>query len=218
MATFTLRAMTRCLILGLAMASTEVMAAAWPEVTPLEARFKVDLSLERIAIDVPLEDSEGRERYHFACRGGGDAFLGSLDGNWVPPLMCTLNEGTKALESSLLSEDDSASWFSRGMFNREELVGDCAQYPEFGLHRTFRLRGFRLILEAENVVVDKQGLAQSFVLLVSLRPDKTAHSGQAERPGFLDPRGQGRTCKVVLRGTEPRSCRKRDGSWGPCQD
>jgi hypothetical protein len=95
--------------------------------------------------------------------------------------MCTLAIGDKATEGSLLSEDESAAWFSRGQFRREELVGDCAKYPEFGARRSFRLRGFRLTLEAQNVVADQNGLAQSFTLAVSLVRDRGAIAEQAER-------------------------------------
>jgi hypothetical protein len=102
---------------------------AWSNVTPFARSFPVDLTSERIAIDVPVTDQTGRVVYHFACRGGGEACLDSLPGNWVGPLMCTLAIGDKATEGSLLSEDESAAWFSRGQFRREELVGDCATYP-----------------------------------------------------------------------------------------
>ena len=59
-----------------------------------------------VAIDIPFRDLSGRERYHFACRGGmADDIAPDTPGiNWVSPLMCTLAEGTKPLEESLLSD------------------------------------------------------------------------------------------------------------------
>jgi len=189
------------------------LPTTWPSVKPFTTSSRVDLSLAKVTIDLPLTDQAGRVLYHFACRGGSDAYLNSLPGIWVGPLMCTLALGSQAKEQSLLSEDDSAAWFSRGHFRPEELVGDCAKYPEFGLRRSFRLRGFRLNLEVEDVVTDSKGLAKSFTLGISLVPDPSAGASQAERPGFLDPRGQGRSCKVVTPGQEPRMCRDARGSW-----
>ena len=133
--------------------------------------------------------------------------------------MCTLAEGREASELSLLSEDESPAWFSRGLFNLEDLVGDCAAYPEFGVHRSFRLRGFRLRLSAEDVRMDRSGIAQSFVLVLSLVPDPDAKAARAEQPGFLDPGRQGRSCRVIVRGREPLMCRdwQKGGSWDVCK-
>jgi len=207
------------LLLGiLSMNTAEVFGQVWPQLRPATARFQIDLRLERVVIDLPLVDVTGRQRYHFACRGVRESYLDTLKENWVGPLMCTLAEGDRAKEESLLSEDDSAAWFSRGQFRGEELVGECGNYPEFGRHRSFRLRGFRLNLDVENVSVDAKGEAQSFFLVVSLQPDDTARLKQAERPRFLDPRGQGGSCRVVRRGVEPRMCRMTSGSWAPCKD
>jgi hypothetical protein len=192
--------------------------AEWPKIQPLNVRVPVNLSLEQITIDLPIKNSRGDVVYHFACRGGSDTYLDSLAENWVGPLMCTLAEGRQATEESLLSEDDSAAWFSRGQFHPKELIGDCGRYPEFGTHRSFRLRGFQLTLDAENVVTNSQGAAISFILHISVVDDATATKASAERPGFLDPRGAGGNCSVVRRGQEPRMCRDANFSWERCRD
>jgi hypothetical protein len=195
-------------------------SGAWPKVKPFTQSFPVDLMSERIVIDVPITDQGGAVVYHFACRGGNVAYLDSLRDNWVGPLMCTLAMGDQAREESLLDEDDGPAWYGRGQFRGEELAGDCANYPEFGVHRSFRLRGFRLSLDAQDVVVDRSGLARSFTLAVSLVDDAGATLSQAERPGFLDPRGKDRTCASVIRGREPRMCRdwQAGGSWAACKE
>lgn len=114
----------------LALFSLRVSAAGWPQIKPASARFPVDLSAGKISIDLQILDPANHPLYHFACRGGKGAYLEKLSdetgANWVPPLMCTLSEGTQAVEESLLSEDDSAAWFSRGQFRADELVGACA--------------------------------------------------------------------------------------------
>jgi hypothetical protein len=205
-------------LIALALISIQTPGMGWPSVKPQAASFRVDLSSERIVIDLPITDEAGRVLYHFACRGGRQAYLDSLSEIWVGPMMCTLALGAQTSEQSLLSEDDSAAWFSRGQFRVEELVGDCAKYPEFGVRRSFRLRGFRLDLEAQNVMPDKNGLAKSFTLAVSLVSDPGATTAQAERPGFLDPRQQGRSCKAAVPGQDPRMCRDAGGSWALCKN
>src|SRR5262245_31651878 len=121
--------MVRSAIVAFALALTGLSAQAtahkWPQIKPTSRRFSVDLNADAIVIDLPLRDQSGRERYHFACRGGRE---GSVDpryphDNWIPPLMCALDEGTEAREFTLLSEADSAAWFSRAQYRSEELVG-----------------------------------------------------------------------------------------------
>ncbi len=191
---------------------------AWPQILPRTERVAIDLRAEQIVVDVPIRTRAGHVAYHFACRGGAERYLDSLKGNWAGPLMCTLAEGERASETSLLSEDDSPAWFSRGQFRGDDLIGDCAKYPEYGAHRSFRLRGMRLTLDAEHIASDGQGAAQSFELVLSVLPERSATTAQAERPEFLDPRRQGRTCRVVLPGREPRMCREAGGSFARCRD
>jgi hypothetical protein len=115
---------------------------------PLRKSFEVDLQQDRILIDLPLATETGDTPYLFWCRGGNPELLNEMSDrghiNYVPPLMCVLNEGGDRSESSLLAEDDVAPWHTPGKFHLEELVGACGDYPEFGRKRTFRLRGFVL--------------------------------------------------------------------------
>jgi hypothetical protein len=190
----------------------------WPTLTPTSRTFPVDLYAERITIDQPLTDRAGRVVYHFACRGGTERYLDALPGNWVGPLMCTLAEGDLASDESLLSEDDSPAWFSRGQFRAAQLSGACARYPEYGLLRTFRLRGFRLTLEARDVLLDSRGVARAFNLSFSLVDDPAARGARAEQPGFLNPEFPGLSCNVVSRGNQTRMCRGAGLSWEPCKE
>lgn len=175
--------------------------------------FPVDLRAEKVVIDLPLKSDAGTIVYHFACRGGRDHYLDSLPDKWVGPLMCTLADGDRATEHSLLSEHDSAAWFSRGRFRGEEPIGECARYPEFGQHRSFRLRGFRLSLDAQDIRVDAGGSPASFVLAVAVVPDPTATTARAARPGYLDPRAPDASCRTPVRGQRPLMCRGVGGSW-----
>lgn len=204
----------RIVLAALVMAPTLALGQAWPHVQRLDRRIDVDFRRERIEIDVPIRATDGRVVYDFACRGGSEAFLDTLTDNWAGPLMCTLAEGEQATVASLLSEDDSPAWYSRGQFFVEDLIGACGRYPEYGRQRSFRLRGMRITLEAQDVSAD----GRAFVLSITVVPDPTAVTRTADQPGVLSPRGQGRSCETVIRGRDPRMCRNAVGSFEPCKD
>ncbi len=154
---------------------------AWPTMAEFTAKVGIETSAERIFFEFPLLDVQGQPRYSFICVGGSDEFLAQWQVNYVGPLSCRLVEGTKnpeEYEDTLLSEDDSAHWFSRGQIHDfHDLTGSCAKYPEYGALRHFRLRGFELTLTFGDVEVDKRGNPTYFTLTVSLRRDARTFVG-----------------------------------------
>ena len=196
---------------------------AWPTMAEFTAKVGIETSAERIFFEFPLLDVQGQPRYRFICVGGSDEFLAQWQVNYVGPLSCRLVEGTKnpeEYEDTLLWEDDSAHWFSRGQIHDfHDLTGSCAKYPEYGALRHFRLRGFELTLTFGDVEVDKRGNPTYFTLTVSLRRDARITSPQAEQTGYLTPYKVGRTCEKVLKGNQRRMCRdfkNLGGSWTEC--
>lgn len=199
----------------------------WPRMQEFSAKVGVETSAERIFFEIPLIDVQGQTQYNLICVGGSDKYLDQLsDGsgvNYVGPLACRLVEGKRdpvKSEESLLSEDESAYWFSRGRLDTfRELTGSCAKYPEYGALRHFRLRRFELTLSFGDVEVDKRGNPTYFTLTVSLRRDATITSPQAEQTGYLTPYKVGRSCDKVLKGNQPRMCsdfKNLGGSWTEC--
>jgi hypothetical protein len=199
------------------------VSAEWPSVKPLTKSFNIEFAGRLVIVDVSIASENGSSLYVLHCRGGTEKELdelGSRDGiNWVGPLMCVLNTANSPIsENSLLAEDDSPPWHTRGQFHSSELVGACGAYPEFGNERSFRLRGFALRLSTRNVSVDSNGSLQRLTLTVAVRNDPTATGAQAERPDYLQPKpGE---CAVVRKGRDPRMCRVWSGanlgSWAPC--
>jgi hypothetical protein len=196
----------------------------WPLLQQFTARIGVDTSAPRIFFQLPLLDVHGVTRYTVNCVGGDNEFLGRLGDrrgiNYIGPFACRLNEGKSNDEDSLLSEDDSAYWYSRGQVHDfGEIIGACGRYPEYGAVRHFRLRGFELTLEFTDIVIDGKGKPAYFVLAISVRRDATALSAEAEQTGYLTPYKTGRGCGKVLRGNETRMCRDwvhSGGSWTEC--
>jgi hypothetical protein len=212
------------LTLALACADCFGVEPTWPTMREVEDSFVVDT---RTNVDFvrPLYDISGTVRYVFVCKGGSDKYLDALEEptgiTYVGVLGCRLSEGKKEIESSLLAEDEVAPWHTRGQFHRfDEITGDCGDYPEYGNVRHFRLRGFELTLSETDLVFDRSNRLQSFKMHVSLRRDDRITSPRAEQPGYLTPYKDGRSCKTILKGNEPRMCRNwgKGGVWEPCKD
>jgi len=203
--------------------SLPVLGQEWPAVEPVTQSFEVNVAAGLVAFDLPIKSAAGSVLYRLSCRGGSVKALDELiDGgtiNWVGPLMCVLSLGNGApSEDSLLAEDASPPWHTRGQFTTSDLVGACGAYPEFGLNRHFRLRGFVLRLGVKDLELGLDGSTRRFTLAVSIYRDPTAKSAQAERPNYVQPRfGK---CDVVREGRDPRMCRISTGpgirSWAPC--
>jgi hypothetical protein len=194
-------------------------------VKPVTRSFDIDLASGLAVVDLPIVSEKDSLLYILHCRGGTERELdelGSRDGiNWVGPLMCVFNEAnSKMSENSLLAEDDSPPWHTRGQFCTNELIGACGAYPEFGTERSFRLRGFVLHLSAQNLKLNSDGALQGLTLAVSVRQDPAAKGAQAERPEYLRPTP--RKCETVRKGRDPRMCRvwtgANAGSYAPCPE
>ena len=192
----------------------------WPRVREFQASFGIDTSSERILLVLPIYNYNDQEEYRLVCIGGSTEYLDRLTAetgaHFVGPLQCNLLDRPEIYnEHTLLGEDGSPAWHTRGQFSWDDLVGDCGDYPEFGRLRHFRLRGFELTLKVEDVVLEDDRL-DHFVLKVSLREDHSIRSRRTEQPGYIRPR-QG--CDVVVEGYERLMCRNPETlSWEECPD
>lgn len=200
---------------------------AWPEMREFRVTTGIHLNSDRIDLDIPLYDLGGTIRYRLICRGGSREYLDEVQtrtqtASYLQPMTCILNYGNQESDVSLLSEAEIPPYFSRGYFEGRSLVDACARYPEYGLARHFRLRGFRLEIALSDVVMSASTNSRSsipdYVLVtVSLQRDPTARTAKAEQPGYLDPRGDPMQCRRVSRGNATRMCRNQSTSaWEEC--
>lgn len=200
--------------------SRPVMANEWPKVREFEITVGFNSSSQRFDLNIPIFNEQGIPIYWFICKGGSDAYLDSLydstDVNYVGPFSCRLDIENRESGISLLGEDDSAVWYSRGQFHSSDFVGACADYPEYGRLRHFRLRGFELTLEVTGLWM-KNDKIDYLLLKVSLKNDETATSSRAKQPGYLNPANQGRSCEKIEKGNDPLMCRNsKNYSWEEC--
>ena len=186
----------------------------WPLVAAFHQRFHVSES--RPAIRTTLYGVDGLPLYLFVCRNAEDPEARQVNVIYAGDLDCRLIEAHLGeVETNLLVETpDVAAWYSRGRMFAEELCGDCAQYPEYGRHRTFRLRGMRLSLQFEDLRFKDEpapvgrGAPQllSYSLSITVEPDARALLPIVAPSGYLEPHrvvdGRRRGCSVVLTGTE----------------
>lgn len=217
-----MKAATMLVVNQLLWATVAVAGDIWPMLANIDAEFDVQAPNRQVYIELPLKDADGEVRYTLYCRGGKEPYLseGAPGGTFlVEPFACRLVEGRTENESSLLSEDESPYWHTRGRIaSYDELVGVCGDYPEFGRIRHFRQRGFELTLEFDDVDRDSKGVVTSFTLRVVVRSDPGITSRRTEQTGYLHPRGD---CTTIKRGKLPLMCRsvkaENLGSWEECK-
>jgi hypothetical protein len=203
---------------------------SWPVMQEFRYSAGIRLDYRRADLDIPLYDDRGITQYRLICRSGDEERRREIEERtgasaYQNEMICILNVGDREADASLLSEDGTAARYSRGSFNSSSLVGACAAYPEYGLVRHFRLRGFELTIGLSEVVTTKgisrcgeENVRIEYALVtISLRRDRTARTAKAEQPGFLNPGGNPQACTTIRRGNAPRMCRDlQTFSWGEC--
>ncbi len=173
-------------------------AAKWPQVNEFEIVYGIEAGSERIYLNMPVLNKNGHVVYNLICRGGSQDYLDKLgeqlDLTLVPPLNCSLYVGDEN-EDSLLAEDNSPNWHSRGQIFFYSLVGACRDYPEYGVKRHFSLRGFKLSFYFDNIEVDEQGSIKRFDMKITLRKDQRALTERAAQVKISPPHVVNGECK-----------------------
>ena len=160
----------------------------YPQVAPTEKTATFVLEEDK-DWQMPILDGDGKEAYSLRCQAAmGEAGLARW-GVW-----CKLVPVGKDLD--LLGDSvDPYSRRIRTLIEPEQLDGKCSQYPEWGAIRTFRLRGFQLVLGVKNIVLTKSragrmglymGPISRFGLEVRVAPDNTATAAVALPSRYVD--------------------------------
>lgn len=187
---------------------------SWPVVQAVHASFVIK-EPSKAVVKTWVRGQSGNNLYLFVCRTGDDESV--PDVIYAGDLDCRLMEAEGGeREANLLLETHApnvAAWCSRGRMFAHELHGDCANYPEYGRLRHFRLRGMLLTLSFEHVrFVPRHGSEAphlaSYTLTLSVEPNARALRDIAEGSGYLDPNVkrpvENRSCSIVQRGNEWR--------------
>jgi hypothetical protein len=95
-------------------------------------------------VHFPVNDIAGKVAYDFECT--------AISGGHLNPKIDQygISCGLFASGSNVNLLEDSVDPYSRTMPSQilpDQLDGECAKYPQWGAHRVFRLRGFRLTMQ-----------------------------------------------------------------------
>lgn len=168
----------------------------WPPVAPLDRSYDVkDADHAKLALQIL--SPENKALYLLECQGREEKIEGDFE--FSGDFECRLSSlYSTERYSTLLTENpkQQKDWESRGRFDSDELEGRCADYPEFGRVRNFRLRGMKIRLEMSNVSLARgrrpgdgwdSNLLRSLHFRVTVQPDKSAMSPIAERVPYKRP-------------------------------
>lgn len=167
----------------------------YPPVQPAQWTFYLPhVSTAKVAVTINARS--GVPLYRLACHPGG--YSNGSNFNYSGDFECRLTSAElrsqrSILYSTLLTEDayQDKDWESRGRYFAAELEPPCAQIPQFGTVRTFRLRGMKLTLRIANPIV-VTGTLKSLTLHIEVRPDPSAQREIAAIVGF--PKGTPSEC------------------------
>jgi len=194
----------------------EVGQKGWPEIKPIDQSFHFIKPSKTEAI-MRILAPDGTPFYMLECRLGPHE---DPDFDYSGDFECRLTSlYSREAYSTLLTEnrEQSRDWQSRARFLVEELIGKCAEYPEYGKVRSFRLRGMRLTLTIKNLKLQlaprdeanlkQRGQIKELDLSVAVIPDPTALSNIAEPAQYIeppyahpkDPQDMSRNCENVLK-------------------
>lgn len=162
----------------------------WTLIKPAEQHFEFK-STDAAKVDFPIFAADsGKQLYIVKCRtpdSGGDE-TATNKGDWQGEWQCELWVAGVVYGGNLLQPSkysNEAPWHFRNTFYAPALTGHCANDPEWGRERHYRLLGMDLTLRVENpTVYDRyEGPQQtarpylkSWSFFVTARPDPSAIS------------------------------------------
>lgn len=170
-------------------------------------------------------DPKGRPLYILKCLAPTPGMVDDTDFDYSGAFHCRLTSTyAKERYSTLLADNPhpTRDWETRGRVLADELVGKCADYPEYGRIRHFRLRKMRITLSFDRLSFKpslstdgqtvKSAHLESFAFSVKVEPDPTALSSIAEPVGVSypprahprDPNDLTLNCEVVVPQHVPR--------------
>jgi hypothetical protein len=130
--------------------SLKAQAQAWPIVQPLSAAVTFT-NPGKNGTDTPftavIRDTGGKIAYTVECHNGNYDDESKI--NFSSDFQCALfSNGRDTLQETdfnlLVSPtklEESSDDYNRAVMISQQLAGECADYPEYGAVRTFRLRG-----------------------------------------------------------------------------
>jgi hypothetical protein len=173
--------------------SAETLGKKWPSVTPLKESFHFK-DAANAGAKISISGVNGKPLYIIECH---TYHYQDPDFDYSGDFECRLKSLYSLDAHSTLFSDvakQTRDWESRARFLNQELVGKCANYPEYGSVRHFRLRGMEITLSVRNPKFEetigmKRGRPQlkSFDFDIGVKPDRRATRSIAEPVPYIEP-------------------------------
>lgn len=186
----------------------------WPAVKSVTRTFDFT-DADNAAADLTIEGNDGRPLYKLECHPGSYSDSHETAYDYSGLFDCQLRSlySAERIDNLLTSSfiQWSEWWANRGRFLTDNLVGKCADYPEYGSVRHLRLRGMEITLAIDDVKFRQpnpgnfeanQPILQSYRFTVSVRPDPSAISAIAAAVPYTEPTYSG------PKGEIPPKCEK----------
>ena len=172
----------------------------WPDVEPVHRDYKF-MSADKANVNLPILGLNGKPLYRFRCVPDFPHENGTIGA--LGCYLISIASPDDELDSpSLLTENplDGMVGHTRGEFSVFALENACADYPEHGSRRTFRLRRMKVSISIYDVemidIINHQIPSQTtkairaFGVSVTVTPDATALSAIAERVPYAPPKAK----------------------------
>ena len=137
-----------------------------------------------------VKDRVGAPGYKIECHNGD--YEDESGFNFSGDFHCAMFaiSGTKIVNGNLLASEKERragrDWFNRGRMIAGQIFGPCAEYPDYGAVRRFRLRGMLVTFQFEDLAwfpfpqYNRHRLSH-FTFRVSVVPDLSAQTEMAEQ-------------------------------------
>lgn len=171
---------------------------SWPRVSHASARqtYLLDATTSDTPFSLDIRDSFGSTAYRLECHSG--EYENQAVMNFSGTFHCAffaLKDGARTSWNLLATDEEAeqrSDWYNRGRMLGDQLWGPCADYPEFGAIRNFRLRGMRITFRFDNLKwfpfdQFRRHRLRSFRFTASVVPDAKSSAPQAERVGAMRP-------------------------------
>lgn len=163
-------------------------AHAWPVVRAFSHYWRipdVGSTDQDTSVATFIYDVSGTPVYKLECHNGN--YSGQSELNFSGTFQCALfaiEKGKNTSWNLLATKDERTSdWGNRGRMIAEQLQGKCGSWPEFGVQRTFKLRGMIINFtyrDLQWIDGDKGRRLGAFTFAVRVEPDEKATSSEAE--------------------------------------
>jgi len=155
-------------------------------IKPVTKVFVVD-NVESANVHLTIATAAGAPAYVLQCHAA--SYSQDRDFAYSGEFECRLSSVNMADQySTLFTEDDhqSRDWESRARFFARSLTGACADIPDFGARRSFRLRNMQITLQVSNALLAPDGTLRGLTLRVEVARDVAAKREIAAPVPFPD--------------------------------